>query len=108
MVYIPVEERKDDPDDNPGKYQAIFERRAAKGQCFTQPYLGTREFSAYFRLLQDGEDLEAPLAQDRDLGIMLYDMDFSDAKHTNALFFRANMKAGVIEVPPLNSKEVLR
>lgn len=113
MIYVPVDERKraqrrNDPDDNPGKYQAIFERRAAKGQCFSQPYLGTREFSAYFRLLQDGEDLEAPLAQDRDLGIMLYDMDFSDAKYTNALFFRANMKAGVIEVPPLNSKEVLR
>lgn len=113
MIYVPVEERKraqrrNDPDDNPGKYQAIFERRAAKGQCFTQPYLGTREFSAYFRLLREGEDLGAPLALDRDLGIMLYDMDFSDAKHTNALFFRANMKAGVIEVPPLNSKEVLR
>ena len=113
MVYIPLDkrkrvQRKDDSDENPGKYQAMFERRASKGQCFTQPYLGNREFSAYFRLLQDGETLQPPLALDRDLGIMLYDMDFSDPKNVNAMFFRANMQAGVIQVPPLNSEEILR
>lgn len=113
MVYIPLEkrkrvQRKNDPDENPGKYQAMFERRASKGQCFTQPYLGNREFSAFFRLLQEGEVLRPPLALDRDFGIMLYDMDFSDPKNVNAMFFRANMQAGVIQVPPLNSEEILR
>lgn len=113
MVYIPLEKRKrvlrkNDPDENPGKYQAMFERRASKGQCFTQPYLGNREFSAFFRLLQEGEVLRPPLALDRDFGIMLYDMDFSDPKNVNAMFFRANMQAGVIQVPPLNSEEILR
>lgn len=113
LVYIPVNQRKNKQqreakDENPGKYQAMFERRASKGQCFNQPYLGTREFSAYFRLLEEGESLVPPLAQDRDLGIMLYDMDFSDPENVNAMFFRANMRAGVINVPPRNSEEILR
>lgn len=113
MIYIPVSQRKSEQkreskDENPGKYQAMFERRASKGQCFNQPYLGTREFSAYFRLLEDGESLVPPLAQDRDLGIMLYDMDFSDPENVNAMFFRANMQSGVINVPPRNSEEILR
>lgn len=38
-------------DENPGKYNAMFERRASKGQCFNQPYLGTRECVASFRLV---------------------------------------------------------
>ena len=113
LIYIPVNQRKKEQqrgakDENPGKYQAMFERRASKGQCFNQPYLGTREFSAYFRLLEEGESLVPPLAQDRDLGIMLYDMDFSDQENVNAMFFRANMRAGVINVPPRNSEEILR
>ena len=113
LVYIPVSQRKNKQqreakDENLGQYQAMFERRASKGQCFNQPYLGTREFSAYFRLLEEGESLVPPLAQDRDLGIMLYDMDFSDPENVNAMFFRANMRAGVINVPPRNSEEILR
>ena len=113
LIYIPVNQRKKEQqrgakDENPGKYQAMFERRASKGQCFNQPYLGTREFSAYFRLLEEGESFVPPLAQDRDLGIMLYDMDFSDPENVNAMFFRANMRAGVINVPPRNSEEILR
>ena len=113
MIYIPLskrkrEQRKDDLDDNPGKYQAMFERRASKGQCFNQPYLGTREFSANFRLIDNNESKSSPLAEDRDLGIMLYDMDFSNPKDICAMFYRAEMKQGVISVPPLNSGEILR
>ena len=44
----------------------------------------------------------------RDLGIMLYDMDFSDPKNVQAMFYRTEMKQGVIIVPPLNSEEILR
>ena len=113
MVYIPISERKrqqrnDDPNDNPGKYQAMFERRASKGQCFNQPYLGTREFSANFRLIESDDDITLPLPQDRDLGIMLYDMDYSNPKDIRTMFYRAEMKQGVIIVPPLNSEEILR
>ena len=97
-------------DENPGKYNAMFERRASKGQCFNQPYLGTREFSASFRLVNpEQEELVSPIDESRDLGIMLYDMDFQgNPDKPEAMFFRAQMESGVIIVPPINSKEVLR
>lgn len=96
-------------DENPMKYYQMFERRASKGQCFNQPYLGTRECVASFRLVDyQNETLTPAIALDRDLGIMLYDMDFSNPKDIQALFYRAEMKQGVIIVPPLNSEEILR
>ena len=121
LVFIPVSERpkeafakhKPGADENPMKYYQMFERRANQGQCFTQPYLGTREFSASFRLVDPDTDelcpaLSAEQGGNRDLGIMLYDMDFSNPKDTQAMFYRAEMKEGVIIVPPLDSEEILR
>lgn len=97
-------------DENPGKYNAMFERRAGKGQCFTQPYLGTRECSCSFRLVDpDKDELSASISESRDLGIMLYDIDFdADIKNPPAMFYRAKMENGVIIVPPKDSEEVLR
>ena len=119
LVFIPVSERpkeafarhKPGADENPMKYYQMFERRASQGQCFTQPYLGTREFSASFRLVDPNElcpALSAEQGGNRDLGIMLYDMDFSNPKDIQAMFYRAEMKEGVIIVPPVNSEEILR
>ena len=121
LVYIPVSGRpkeafaKHEPgtDENPMKYYQMFERRAEQGQCFTQPYLGTREFSASFRLVDPEKDelchaLSEEQGGNRDLGIMLYDMDFSNPKDIQAMFYRVEMKEGVIIVPPLNSEEILR
>ena len=121
LVFIPVSERPKDAfakhkpgaDENPMKYYQMFERRAEQGQCFTQPYLGTREFSASFRLVDPHTDelcpaLSAEQGGNRDLGIMLYDMDFSNPRDIQAVFYRAEMKEGVIIVPPLDSEEILR
>ena len=116
LEFIPLRDRKDEsnpgehPDENPAKYNAMFERRACKGQCFTQPYLGTRECSASFKLIHpDTDELEAPINETRDLGIMLYDMDFeANLKNPPAMFFRAKMENGVIIVPPKGSEEILR
>lgn len=114
LIFIPVRDRKNmkhDPgsDENPGKYNAMFERRAAKGQCFNQPYLGTREFAASFRLIdKNAEDLRPAIDENRDFGIMLYDMDFSDIKNVQPMFYRAKMVQGVIMVPAYNSEEILR
>ena len=97
-------------DENPGKYNAMFERRARKGQCFNQPYFGTREFSASFRLVDAENDvLDNPIQESRDLGLMLYDMDFEkNVEKPDAMFYRAKMENGVIIVPPRNGEEVLR
>lgn len=97
-------------DENPAKYNAMFERRASKGQCFNQPYLGTRECAASFRLVNPGTgELVAPINESRDFGIMLYDMDFEqDLKNPPAMFYRVRMENGTIVVPPRNSEEILR
>jgi CRISPR-associated protein Cas5d len=116
LEFIPMRKRKEQTnegvqsDENPAKYNAMFERRASKGQCFTQPYLGTRECSASFKLVNpDADELEQPINEPRDLGIMLYDMDFdADLKNPPAMFYRAKMENGVIIVPPKDSEEVLR
>ena len=117
LVFIPVKDRpkeafgKHQPgnDENPMKYYQMFERRASQGQCFTQPYLGCREFSASWKYIVTTEDLTSPLNEDRDLGIMLYDMDFDkNPKSPDAMFYRARMEKGVIVVPDKDSEEVLR
>lgn len=119
LQFIPQKKRKtqtdlfssmEHNDENPAKYNAMFERRASKGQCFNQPYLGTREFAAFFRLVNPETDtLDAPIAENRDLGIMLYDMDFeADPKNPPAMFYRAKMENGIIIVPPKDSEEILR
>ncbi len=98
-------------DENPGKYNAIFERRARKGQCFTRPYFGCREFSCHFRFIEDPVAASAivpPIEETRDLGFMLYDIDFSDPNNLQAAFFRANMDKGSIKVPQWDSEEVRR
>ena len=84
-----------------GKHLDIFNRRAAKGQCFHRPCLGTREFAADFALVE-GEP-PAPhvdLLGEKDLGWMTLDIDF--ARGGRPLFFRALMCDGVIEVPALD------
>lgn len=104
---IDAEERADcRKDETPAKYAAMFERRARKGQCFNQPYLGCREFSASFRLVNPGEDAVSPILETRDLGWMLYDLDFSDPNDIKPMFFRAEIKSGVITVPSRDSEEV--
>lgn len=85
-------------DETEAKYAAMFERRAKKGQCFHRPYLGCREFSCDFRLIQNqAEEPVEPINETRDLGFMLYDMDFErDEINPSPLFFRAQINRGVV------------
>ena len=104
------EERLLRSDENPGKYYAIFRRRMEKGQYFNRPYLGCREFSCNLLRLVDDPDKQKgrPIAKDKDFGIMLYDMDFTDPKNPQPMFFRAVMKNGMIDLPPIESEAILR
>jgi len=81
----------------PGKFFAMFERRARKGQCVNQPYLGCREFAARWRLVEDLRAEPPPVDETRDLGWMLHDMDFTDPADPQPRFFRARMTGGVVE-----------
>ena len=92
--------------DNPGKFQDIVTRRIAKGQFYHQPCFGCREFPACFAPCQEIPPCPKELRVERDLGYMLYDMDYTDPEDIRPLFFRAVLRDGVLHVPPRNSEEV--
>lgn len=84
--------------DNPGKFKDIILRRLKKGQCYHQPYFGCREFPANFRLGESGHIETAYPEEDRDLGYMLYDMDYSDTRNIRPMFFRARLNKGILDI----------
>ena len=90
-----------------------FQRRARAGKCFQQPYLGCREFPAFFEYLEDPETaVTPPFAIDQSLGLMLYDVfDLSreivkDGDPPFISLFEAALRGGVLEVPPFDSEAV--
>jgi CRISPR-associated protein Cas5d len=91
---------KAEPDDTPAKHISMFNRRAAAGQCFHRPCFGTREFAADFALIPESAALphsDLPADQrDRDLGWMLFDIDFANG--ATARFFRARLANGTLDV----------
>lgn len=103
--------------DAAGKHLDMFNRRARNGQCFTRPFLGTREFPAEFSLVE-GDAPASSLPEDqrnRDLGLMFHDFAYIEDKKGTIVesnqgrrlraeprFFRAILRDGIIEVPPLS------
>ena len=85
------------PEDTVEKHYNIALRRLRKGQYFSAPSLGTREFGAAVEVIENGP-LPASTLGDRELGWMLYDLDFSDPGAIKPMFFRAEMRAGVIDL----------
>ncbi|WP_294395815.1 type I-C CRISPR-associated protein Cas5c [uncultured Clostridium sp.] len=85
--------------DNPGKFKDIIMRRLRRGECYARPYFGCREFPVHFCLCEEDEITtvysEVP---EKDLGLMLYDMDYSNLDNIQPMFFRAVMKKGVLNL----------
>ena len=98
------------PDEKEAKYAAMFDRRATKGQYFMHPYLGCREFSCREIRIVKHPEMEAarPIQETRDLGFMLFDLDYSDPKDIRPMFFRPQLVNGAIVVPSPDSPEVFR
>ncbi len=92
--------------DNPGKFKDIIMRRLRRGECFHMPYFGCREFPAHFCLCEE-EQIQTAYddVDEKDLGYMLYDIDYSDKENIQPMFFRAVMKNGVLD---LRDCEVVR
>lgn len=99
----------------PMKYVAQFNRRVEKGQCHHQPYLGTREFTAFFEK-PDGTEEAQPISDQ--FGLMLFDLEFGQFEggklsyvfkdgsgsriakgRAKPKFFRAELENGVLRVP---------
>jgi CRISPR-associated protein Cas5d len=93
--------------DNPGKFQDIMKRRLERGQFYSMPYMGTREFPAHFKPCGTIPECPDELKGTRDLGWMLLDMDYTDRSDIQPRFFRATMTDGVIDVPEFDSAEVV-
>lgn len=93
------------PTDNPGKFQEMTRRRLEKGQFYHQPCFGVREFPASFKLCESPPPCPEELKGERDLGWMLLDLDYSDPANITPHFFRAVLHDGILEVPPMHSKE---
>jgi CRISPR-associated protein Cas5d len=100
------------------KHLDAFKRRASKGQCFHHPYLGCREFPASFELVESFPACPEELRGERDLGFMLHDIVFVPDPKGNVIeanrgkklraeprFYRAQMRDGVIAVPPLSESK---
>ena len=94
------------PDDSAGKFSEIIRRRAERGQCYHTPYLGCREFPAAFHLCRQLPPCPAELLGERQLGLMLWDMDYQNPENIHPLFFRAVLRDGTLQIPTRESGEV--
>jgi CRISPR-associated protein Cas5d len=82
-------------DNTPKKYTSMLMRRVEKGQCHIRPCLGCREFAADFA---PADPAEKPLAESRDLGLMLYDIIHDPVKKSySPVFFQARLENGRME-----------
>lgn len=86
------------PDDTPEKHYNIALRRLRSGQTHNQPCLGTREFPAIVELLENVPVPKSSLTGLKDLGWMLYDLDFTDPKNITPIFFKAQLQDGIMDL----------
>ena len=92
--------------DNIAKFSEMFRRRVRKGQCFYQPYLGCREFSCGFRLVEETKNERPAIRLNKPLGWMLYGMNYGTGETPAPQFFNSTLENGVVFVPRKGSKEI--
>lgn len=91
------------------KFNDVFERRLKNGQCFHQPYMGQREFVAFF----SQPSTKQPIPMSQDLGLMVFDTHDQSRPGSGydpafVSLFRAKMIDGVVDYPAFESDEVLK
>ncbi|MEU0440306.1 type I-C CRISPR-associated protein Cas5c [Streptomyces sp. NPDC006186] len=86
------------------KYRDQLRRRVDRGSCFSEPYLGCREFTATFGPRTDAK----PIDRDEDLGVMLHSITYAPSGAEQYQWFHAQLHRGVMRVPvtPLGADEV--
>ena len=99
-AHFELDEEKMGPEDSSAKFVSILNRRLERGQCFQQPYLGVRECAAHIRLYEGPVPPQGYYANEveRDLGLMLYGMNYDDPQDITPMFYRAVMRNGCIDV----------
>ena len=101
--------KPEEPDADKKVYNIVL-RRLRMGQCYHQPCFGCREFPAQFKLYESDADPATayPDEETRDLGYMLYDLDYSDPQNIEPIFFRASLTRGVLDLRSLREEELRR
>jgi len=100
---------KEDVSDDPAKYRDQFRRRVTRGQAYYQPYLGCREFAAWFA---EPQRADRPVDFSDDLGLMLFDLRYRRDKNGvgiggEPVFFHAQVERGILRVPAEKYEEVI-
>ena len=90
------------------RIELVFERRASHGQCVRQPYLGCREFPAYFQL---NSSTDPPITYSEEIGWMPYDVfdlsqPYTSSSKPSVSLFYAQIQNGVLEIPAYDSENV--
>lgn len=80
---------------DPSKIKAIFMRRVERGEFYYTPTLGLHEYRAIVAPVTGDE---RPIAQSRDFGMVLHDIDYR-GPHAVPHVFHARMVDGAINVP---------
>lgn len=81
--------------DTKEKFYNMIMRRIQKGQCFYNPYFGTKEFPAHFKLWEN-DKCSFYHNIERDFGLMLYDINYA-GEDVSPMYYRAILKNGVIQ-----------
>lgn len=98
--------------DTKEKHYNIAVRRLKKGQYFSAPFLGTREFGANFELIENEKDIpKSKLEGEKDLGYMLYDLNYklSDDKKRREVspkYIRAVLNNGILDLKNIRDEVV--
>jgi CRISPR-associated protein Cas5d len=97
-AHFEIVKEKAGPEDTIEKHYNMILRRLRKGQYFSPPCLGTREFSAQVELIEDGNIPKSQMTGGKDLGWIVYDMDYSDPKDIRPKFFKAILQDGILDL----------
>ena len=97
-AHFDLKDESTEPDNSIEKHYNMILRRLRKGQYYHAPCLGTREFGANVALIEDEPIPKSQLRGKRELGWMLYDMDYSDPKDIQPQFFNAELFDGILDL----------
>ena len=103
QAHFELNPEKSSNEDTIEKHYNISLRRLRRGQYFSKPFLGTREFGANYEFIERKEVVpKSQLTGSLDLGFILYSLNYSiDEKNKqtiNPSFFRAKLNDGILDL----------